>query len=369
MPMPVNNWNTIVGNLLIAEQCNYNAVQERQSAAFDVAKMNRGQKHAFDSVVSSVDRKDGELFFLNGPAGTGKMFCYNAICHKLQGDHKIVLCVASSGIAALLLQGGRTSYSTFKIPLDVHEDSVCNICKNTILAQLLAETDLIIWDEAPMQDQFAPEAVDRTLQDVLNNEKPSGRITVVFGGDFRQIQPVKIKGTREVTVSASLQKSHLWRKIKVLSLTENMHLARNPENATYAQWLLDVGNGKLTAEDGSNLLSKEKWCGDTVESLLEVTYPGVAHVTAADPLLDAWFGEHTILCARNDDVDDLNSKILDKFPGQLKTFRSADKAIIEEGADQIAAHYSTEYLNSINASGLPLAELKLKIGCCPVMIL
>ena len=83
MPMPVNNWNTIVGNWLIAEQCNYNAVQERQSAAFDVAKMNRGQKHAFDSVVSSVDRKDGQLFFLNGPAGTGKMFCYNAICHKL----------------------------------------------------------------------------------------------------------------------------------------------------------------------------------------------------------------------------------------------------------------------------------------------
>ena len=102
--------------------------------------------------------------------------------------------------------------------------------------------------------------------------------------------------------------------------------------------------------------------------LLEVTYPGVAHITAADPLLDAWFSERTILCARNDDVDDLNSKILDKFPGQLKTFRSADKAIIEEGADQIAAHYSTEYLNSINASGLPLAEPKLKIGC-PVMIL
>ena len=49
--------------------------------------------------------------------------------------------------------------------------------------------------------------------------------------------------------------------------------------------------------------------------LLEVTYPGVAHVTAADPLLDAWFSECTILCACNDDVDDHNSKILDKFPG------------------------------------------------------
>ena len=30
--------------------------------------------------------------------------------------------------------------------------------------------------------------------------------------------------------------------------------------------------------------------------------------------------------------------------------------------------YPTEYLNSINCSGLPLAHLKLKVGC-PVMIL
>lgn len=45
-----------------------------------------------------------------------------------------------------------------------------------------------------------------------------------------------------------------------------------------------------------------------------------------------------------------------------------DKEIIEEGTDQIEAHYSTEYLNSINASGIPLSELTLKIGC-PIMIL
>ena len=94
----------------------------------------------------------------------------------------------------------------------------------------------------------------------------------------------------------------------------------------------------------------------------------VAHVMASDPLLDTWFSERTILCARNDDVDALNDKILDMFPGEPKIFRSADKAVIKEGADQIEAHYSTEYLNSINASGLPLAELNLKIGC-PVMIL
>lgn len=152
MPIPEGNWNLLFGNRLIAEQQNYNRQQEQELAVEDVNKMNVGQKHAFDSIIDSVIHQRKKLFFLNGPAGTGKTFCYNAICHKLRGEGKIVLCVASSGIAALLLQGGQTAHSCFKIPLDVHEESVCNIKKNTILADLLKETDLIIWDEAPMQD-------------------------------------------------------------------------------------------------------------------------------------------------------------------------------------------------------------------------
>ncbi|KIK75793.1 hypothetical protein PAXRUDRAFT_18683 [Paxillus rubicundulus Ve08.2h10] len=38
-----------------------------------------------------------------------------------------------------------------------------------------------------------------------------------------------------------------------------------------------------------------------------------------------------------------------------------------EGQDD-AGHFLSEYLNSINVLGLPLAKLKLKIGC-PVMVL
>ena len=81
-----------------------------------------------------------------------------------------------------------------------------------------------------MQDWFAPEAVDRTLQDVLNNEKPFGGITVVFGGDFRQILPVKIKGTREMTVSDHTfgEKSKCFLSLKICVLlgilkTQLMH--------------------------------------------------------------------------------------------------------------------------------------------------
>ena len=62
------------------------------------------------------------------------------------------------------------------------------------MANLLKETELIVWDEAPMNDRRCFEALDRTLKDVLNNsEQLFGGKTVMLGGDFRQTLPVKKK--------------------------------------------------------------------------------------------------------------------------------------------------------------------------------
>lgn len=48
---------------------------------------------------------------------------WKAITTKLRSEGKIVLAVASCGIAALLLQGGRTAHSRFHIPLILTEES------------------------------------------------------------------------------------------------------------------------------------------------------------------------------------------------------------------------------------------------------
>ncbi|XP_028079903.1 uncharacterized protein LOC114281590 [Camellia sinensis] len=96
----------------------------------------------------------------------------------------IVVTVASSRIASLLLAGGRTAHSTFSIPLDVLENSVCAFSKQSLQAELFRETKLIIWDEVPMQHRHCVEAIDRTLRDICDCEKPFGGITIVLGGDF-----------------------------------------------------------------------------------------------------------------------------------------------------------------------------------------
>ena len=82
---------------------------------------------------------------------------------------------------------------------------------------------------------------------------------------------------------------------------------------------------------------------------------------------DHYFAERTILTSRNDDVDDINEKMLLEFLGQEKEFLSAD-SVKENNENEGELLNLVEYLNSISCSGLPLHKLQLKIGC-PVMIL
>ncbi len=101
-----------------------------------------------------------------------------------------MLAVVSSGIASLLLLGGKTAHSRFKISIDLHDESTCNITQQMKVAELLCKADLIIWDEAPMMHRQAFEAVNRTLRDLMQLDDAqatdkifSGKI-VVLGGDF-----------------------------------------------------------------------------------------------------------------------------------------------------------------------------------------
>ena len=120
----------------------------------------------------TAEVRQARLIFADAPGGTGKTFVNNPICSTLRAQSKIVIAVASSGIAAQLLPGGRTAHFKFQIPIEIDENSSCFISndKKNSRAQLIRKASLIIIDEASMLHKHGYEAMDRTLQDILDND-------------------------------------------------------------------------------------------------------------------------------------------------------------------------------------------------------
>ncbi|EIW56298.1 uncharacterized protein TRAVEDRAFT_91554, partial [Trametes versicolor FP-101664 SS1] len=145
LPSATRDWEGSTGNRLIAEAMAFDIGQERVLGTTQRDSLNPEQREAFNQIFNSVRDRLGKRFFLHGPGGTGKTYLYSTLSHVLRGDAAIVLCVASSGIAALLLPHGRTAHSTFKIPVErLTEDSTCAIPKDSLLASLLRVTSLIV---------------------------------------------------------------------------------------------------------------------------------------------------------------------------------------------------------------------------------
>ena len=89
------------------------------------------------TVLESVTNNQGHLFFIHAAGGCGKTFLCNTIAAEVRRRGQVVLCVASSGIVALLLDEGRISHSCFKIPLSIHEDSVAGLKCNSYMFPVL----------------------------------------------------------------------------------------------------------------------------------------------------------------------------------------------------------------------------------------
>ncbi|KAK9714969.1 hypothetical protein RND81_06G134200 [Saponaria officinalis] len=204
------------GNRLLAEELSYDKKELAEEYSKLLPSLTDEQRRIYDIIMIAVQKDQEGLFFIYGHGGTGKTFLWKTLCAGIRSRGEIVLQVASSGIASLLLPGGRTAHSRFGIPLNVNEDSFCSgITPDSELTEVLIKTRLIIWDKAPMTSKFCFEALDRSLRDVMRfhnaqcAQQPFGGKVVVFRGDFRQILPVVPKGSRQDIVHASLNSSYL----------------------------------------------------------------------------------------------------------------------------------------------------------------
>ena len=296
--------------------------------------------------MEAIDNPNAEYkaFFMDGPGGTGKTSLYNTLLAKIRSRGEIALAMASSGLAALLLQGGRTIHSRLKVPITLNELSVCNISKQSSLAKLIQIAKLLVWDEAPMVHRHAAECIDRTLRDLCSSDLPFVGKVVLFGGDFRQILPIIRHGSRAEVVSSCLNRSPLWRHVKVMKLTINMRLQTEfsqnfDEVSDFSDFILKVGEGTEPIND------------ESIADLATATFGNIQdHYNDRD-----YITPRIMMSPKNETADAINAYVMDQLPGEANVLLSADSVDVSQ-----AAMYPTEYLNSITPTSLPPHRLYLK---------
>ncbi|CAB3244804.1 unnamed protein product [Arctia plantaginis] len=325
------------------------------------------QKIIYDRIMLAVAAEQGGFFFLDAPGGTGKTFLISLILAKIRSQQKIALAVASSGIAATLLDGGRTAHSTFKLPLDVHNkpDAICNIKKNSGIAAVLRKSSIIIWDECTMAHKYSLEALNRTMQDLNSNNKLFGGAILLLSGDFRQTLPVIPRSTFADEINACLKQSFLWRSVEILRLTINMRvqLQNDPSAQIFSEQLLDIGNGKIELQPNTQCIKlPDNFCTVVQDKneLIQSIFPDIQN----NYLNHEWLSQRAILAAKNVDVDEINFQIQQLLPGDLMSFKSIDTVVDENES----VNFPIEFLNSLDIPGMPPHNLRLKIGS-PIILL
>jgi len=108
----------VKANYSLREEVSYNRPELSEFVERTEPGLNDGQRSAYEAIKSSVNNNGtGGCFFLQAAAGTGKTHVSNLLLALVRSRGQVALAVASSGIAATLLDGGTTAHRRFRFPL------------------------------------------------------------------------------------------------------------------------------------------------------------------------------------------------------------------------------------------------------------
>lgn len=354
-------------NMELFKEKNYNIEELYRYIQQNKPLLIESQKHAYNIIMDHIKKQEGGIIFLDAPGGTGKTFLINLILAEIRTKKEIALALASSGIAATLMDGGKTAHSGLKLPLNIAEQEfpICDVTKSSARGQILKLCKVIIWDECTMAHKKSLEALNRTLQDLRNNTKLMGGVLLILSGDFRQTLPVIPKSTPADEINACLKHSLLWHHVKKVSLTTNMRaqISGNKRAQLFTEKLLQIGEGTFPVdEDSGQITLTSELCSivQTPQQLIEKVYPNIIrNYTNSD-----WLCERAILATKNQMVNFINEKIQNIIPGEEKMYKSIDTVVNQNEV----VNFPIEFLNSLNVPGMPLHCLKLKVGS-PIILL
>lgn len=350
----------------IIAQETYDVVEQGNAYENMYLEANEEQRAIINEVIAAVTSQQvvNKVFCLTALGGCGKTYVQKTIMCKLRSLGLDCIPCAYSGIAASLLEGGRTIHNVFKLPIPITEASVSGITLNSPEAKRIEKCSLIIIDEISMCPVYALNVIDRLLRDIRPQEFQLtlfGGLPVLMCGDFRQTLPVVPHSGRTITIENCVKSFTHWPLVKQLTLTKHMR-ATNP-NSTFSEFLQLLGDGKLPTNEqlGSDTIQVPNEIIGT-GSVSEFVYGNLRGVISAEVNIT----ERAILCPKNEDCIKLNNSIISTIPGEEKVYLSVDK-IISDNEDDVN-RYPTEFLNNISVSGLPPHRLILKENAIIMLI-
>lgn len=133
-------------------------------------------------------------------------------------------------------------------------------------------------------------------------------------------------------------------------------------NLNFGNQILKIGNGNWKQNENGEIEYDESICNEckTMLQLIDSIFLNIE----SNYKNTSWLSERAIITLRNETVDEINEKILEKIPGDAHCYYSIDTTVNEDEATL----YPSEFLNSLNHSGIPQHCLKLKKGCLIILM-
>nr|CAD2200499.1 unnamed protein product [Meloidogyne enterolobii] len=288
----------------------YDPKEEFNLAQNLILKMNEEQKQIIEKIDNILKENDNQkCIYIDGPGGTGKSYVLKTVYHLARSFKKNICNMAYSGIAATQLQKGRTLHNRFKLPLNIKKTSTSGVEIKSKEAEEIKNTDIFVWDEAPMASRFTLDIIDKKLKEIMNNDMPFGGKIFVLSGDFRQCLPIKEFGTRSEIIDLLIKNSPLWNTFFIMKLKKNMRA--DPNERKFAEQLIEIGNG-ISENEGLISVPDSCFCKS---NLSDEIFETVIRNGNYSELYN-----YAILSPFNSIVDNYNEEIMKKFPGETKRY-------------------------------------------------
>lgn len=291
-----------------------------------------------ESIIDLANK--GYNIFYTGSAGTGKSVLLREIIKKLKFKygHEEVAVTASTGLAACNI-GGITIHSFSGIGLGRSEANMLykKVRRSKQIMERWQKIKALVVDEISMLDGELLDKLDFIAQKIRKSHKPFGGIQLIFCGDFFQLPPVvkqeadaNNKGLPKQLVFAF--ESRIWKQGIQLSIILQK-VFRQQDDLKFIEMLNEARLGNIDIET-------------------EKEFQKLSRPLPKDDI------EPAELYSTRYEVDTANMSRLNKLPGKIHIFESADGGTIKD----------PDHRNRLLSNFLAPKTLKLKVGAQVMMI-